>query len=128
GRSFSRDCNQAQGSISAYHRNHQPGPVSCKSRVCDVARGRIWIVLDVRQMKHTPIANGLRGIDLGVERRWVLLSKTLESFGAYSMSRGASDCIALDGEDRAPQGDTDADPASGDRFEYRLHVRRRASD
>src|SRR5262249_17937674 len=72
-------------------------------------------------MENAAFADNLRGVDLGVEWCRVLLSKPLDAFGSNSMSRGHSNHIPVEDEDRATQSCTDADPASSDRLEYRLH-------
>src|SRR4029453_13011741 len=127
-RSFPSDGYQAKGPISAYHGHHQPGPVPRESRVFDIARARVRVVLDIPQMKNAAYANRLSPVDLGVERNRVLLSEPLQSLRSNPVSRGHSKHIAVDDEHRAAQGRTDADPASGDRLEDRLRVGRRAPD
>src|SRR5438445_6492545 len=127
-RRFPSDGDQAEGPVSAYHRNHQPGLVPREARVFDIARARIRVVLNIRQVKHTTSANSLSGVNLGVERCRVFLSKPLDPFGPCSVSCGDSDHVPVDDEDRATQGRTHTDPASGDRLENGLRVCRRTSD
>jgi hypothetical protein len=127
-RIFARHSNETQSAISADHRDHQPGSVTRKVCVFDIAGGGVGVVLDIRQMDHVTLSDGLCRVYFGAERYRILGAKSLHSIGPDSMGRGHSEHVPVDDEHRAAQGRTDADPASGDRLEDRLRVGRRAPD
>src|SRR6266540_1704893 len=79
-------------------------------------------------MEDAASANHLGGVDLGVERYRILVSKSLDSLGPHSVSRRHSHQISVDDEDPAAQSPADADAASSDRVKDRLDIGGRAAD